>query len=296
MPSVLSASLVCSKLEYLGHYIDKNRVSTDPRKIAAVAEWPTPKTIKQLRGFLGLGGYYKRFIRSYGILSRPLTDLLKKGSFMWSEEAQATFDKLKELITTAPTLALPDFEKEFVVEIDAYDRGIGEVLIQDKHPLAFIRNALAPKHFGMLVYEKELLSVVYAVGKWTYYLTGRHFIIRTDHKSLKFMLEQRLHNDSQFRWITKLMGYDYEIRYKPRKENTVANAFSKVQAPGLFSISLMQYQPTLLDQIKKSWEEDVLLKSVIQRAKAGELGASPYTWHQELLKKEANWWWVISRK
>lgn len=112
--------------------------------------------------------------------------------------------------------------------MDACDNGIGAVLLQDQQPLAFISKASAPKHYGLSVYEKELLSVVYAMGKWTHYLTRRHFVIQTDHKSMKFLLEQRLHNESQLRWLIKLMGYHYKICYKPGKDNIVTDALSRV--------------------------------------------------------------------
>lgn len=146
---------------------------------------------------------------------------------------------LKKLLTTAPTLALPDFNKEFMVEIDDCDRGIWVILLQEQHPLAYISKALVPNHYGLFVYENELLSVSYAVGKLTHYLTERNFVIRTDHKSLKFLLEQKLHNKSQFRWLTKLEGYDYEICYKQGNDNKVVDALSRVQVLELFSISLI---------------------------------------------------------
>lgn len=203
----------------------------------------------------------------YGVLSRPLKNLLKKETFLWNEEAQEAFESLKKLLTTSPMLALPDFKMEFIVETDACDRGIRAVLMQGQHPLAYISKAQAPKHYGLSVYKKELLSMVYAIGKWTHYLAGRHFVIRTYHKSLKFLLERRLHNESQFRWLTKLMGYDYEICYKQGRDNKVADALSRIQGPELFSISLMQYQPTLLDHIKQSWEEDERLRIILHQAK-----------------------------
>lgn len=109
----------CPQVEYLGHYIDVEGVSTDPMKVAAVTDWPILNTIKQLRGFLGLSGYYRQFIKGNGVLSRPLNNLLKKEAFIWNGEAQETFEVLKKLLTTAPTLALPDFSKDFVVETDA---------------------------------------------------------------------------------------------------------------------------------------------------------------------------------
>lgn len=116
---------------------------TDPKKVEAVGNWPIPQNIKQLRRFLGLAGYYRRFIRSYGMLSKPLTDLLRKDSFMWSEEAAAAFKNLKHALTTSPVLALPSPNKEFVVETDACGQGIGAILMPEGHLVAYISKALA---------------------------------------------------------------------------------------------------------------------------------------------------------
>ena len=153
------------KVEYLGHFIQASGVSTDPAKIKAVKEWPVPKNLKDLRGFLGLARYYRRFAKHFGTIARPLTVLTKKDAFNWNEEAHEAFVELKETLCTAPVLALPRFDKQFIVETDACGVGIGAVLMQEGHPLAYISRHLKGNQLHLSIYEKELLAVVYAVQK-----------------------------------------------------------------------------------------------------------------------------------
>jgi hypothetical protein len=130
----------------LGHIIGDEGVKTDPTKIQAVQNWPTPQNQKQLRGFLGLSGYYRKFIKGYGAISKPHTELLKKNvPFLWTPDLQSSFEALKHVLVNAPVLSLPNFKKQFVQETDASDKGVGVVLMQDNHPIAYLSKALGPK-------------------------------------------------------------------------------------------------------------------------------------------------------
>ncbi|KAL8107545.1 hypothetical protein AgCh_024095 [Apium graveolens] len=191
-------------------------------------DWPRPKSVKSLRGFLGLTGYYRRFIKGYGILSKPLTQLLKRGQFTWNNEAENAFIQLKEVMSNTHVLAVPDFSKPLVIETDACNTGIGAVMMQNGQPIAFLSKALGPKHLGLSTYKKELLAVIIATQKWRSYLLGHHFIIRTDQEALKYLMEQKITIGLQQRWLSKLMGFDYSVLYKRGKENIVADALSSV--------------------------------------------------------------------
>lgn len=250
-------------IEYLGHFISAAGVSTDPEKIKAIENWPIPTSQKQLRSFLGLANYYRRFIQGYSIIARPLTNLLKKDGFLWNLEATAAFDNLKAALMHTPVLALPNFDKDFVVETDASNTGIGAVLMQESHPICYISRALGPRHQGLSVYEKELLAVVHAVQTWSSYLTHRPFIIKTDQKSLKYLLDQKVTTPFQHMWLSKLMGYTYEIQYKQGKENHAADALSRVTGAQLLHIALSQAHEGLLDSLKLLWQTDTNLKKVI---------------------------------
>lgn len=216
-----------SQVVYLGHVISVQGVAADPNKIEHMVSWPRPQSLKALRGFLGLTGYYRRFIQGYGKICQPLNLLLRKDAFQWNSEAESAFLQLKHVMTTAPVLALPDYSKTFVLECDASGRGVGAVLMQEGRPLAFYSKALSPTRLGLSTYEKELLAVVMFVTKWRHYLLGRHFQIKTDHQSLKFLLEQKITTLMQQKWLSKLMGFDYEITYRTGKTNVVADAYQE---------------------------------------------------------------------
>ena len=275
------------QVEYLGHVISSKGVATDPQKIQAMVDWPIPKNLKQLRGFLGLTGYYRRFIKGYAVISSPLTALLKKNAFGWDGIAQIAFERLKNAMVNALVLKLPDFNEVFIVETDASGVGIGAVLQQQGHPIAFLSKTLAPKHQMLSTYEKEFLAVLQALDKWRGYLLDRHFVIKTDHFSLKYLLDQRITTPTQMKWLPKLMGYDYEILYKKGSENVVADALSRVQSGAeLSQISVNTLSSVLYEEIKQAWTSDPELRALILQLQADTSSAKHYLWtNGQLLRK-----------
>ncbi|XP_035542078.1 uncharacterized protein K02A2.6-like [Juglans regia] len=188
---------VVGEIEYLGHVINANGVMVDPSKIATMLEWPEPKNVKALRGFLGLTGYYRKFIKGYGTIAALLTELLKKNSFEWNGKAKKAFEELKQAVSQPPVLRLPDFNSPFTIECDACGTGLGDVLMQAGQPISYMSKGLKGKALLLSTYEKELLALVTAVQKWRTYLLGQVFIIKTDQEALKYLLEQRIGTEMQ---------------------------------------------------------------------------------------------------
>ncbi|GJR39964.1 putative mitochondrial protein [Tanacetum coccineum] len=275
------------QVEYLGHVLSAKGVATDPSKIEAMKSWPVPKNIKELRGFLGLTGYYRRFIKGYAILSQPLTSLLRKNAYQWSDAAQTAFDTLKKAMTQSPVLALPNFKTEFVVETDASGIGLGAVLQQGGHPIAYLSKTLVPKHQSLSTYEKELMAIILALEKWRGYLLDRHFKIKTDHFSLKYLLDQRLSTPFQTKWLPKLLGYDYEIIYKKGADNAAADALSRLSTSVEFNSLLMSsIEPELLNKIKASWQTDVDVQLLIQKLETQAMPNTKFSWEKGELRRK----------
>nr|GEX20581.1 putative mitochondrial protein [Tanacetum cinerariifolium] len=252
------------QVKYLGHIISAQGVSIDPSKIEGMQKWPIPLTLKQLRGFLGLTGYYRRFIKDYASISQPLVALTKKDAFKWNPSAELAYYKLKEAMVKAPVLALPNFEQEFVVETDASGKGIRAVLCQNGHPIVYWSKTLSAKHQALSTYEKEFLAVVAA-----FRIFGSSGSIR------------------QFKWLPKLLGYDYEIVYKKGSENVIADALSRMNSSGeLLQISVSSISSGVWDKVKDSWKNNLDTQNLIKSLEHHSYKGNKYSWTGEILKRK----------
>jgi hypothetical protein len=264
------------KVEYLGFVISAEGVSTDPAKVEAITQWPTPKNVTQLRSFLGLAGYYRRFIKSFGITCRPLFDALKKDAFHWSDKQDKAFQLLKTSMTQAPVLALPNYSLPFVLEADASGYGIGAVLMQKGQPIAFLSKSLGPKAAAWSTYDKEALAIIEAIKKWKHYFASSSIIIRTDQQSLKHIQEQKLTEGIQHKLLIKLLGYKFTVEYKKGKENKVADALSRVKY-ALQTLATTAAVPVWIKEVVNSYKQDKKCSDLIAELAIAPTGHPPYT-------------------
>ena len=283
---------------FLGHVINKQGIHVDPKKVEVVVQWERPKNVTEIRSFLGLAGYYRRFVEDFSILAAPLTQLTRKGvKFEWNEKREQSFQMLKEKLTSAPILALPVPGIEFVVYSDASKQGLGCVLMQRDRVIAYASRQLKTHEVNYPTHDLELAAIVFALKIWRHYLYGEKCHVFTDHKSLKFLMSQKDLNSRQRRWLELIKDYDLVIDYHPGKANVVADALSRKSSSSLANIQsfylplLIQFRelqlnldstsegallakftlrPTLIDKIKELQEVDDELKGWRQKCVDGQ--------------------------
>jgi len=215
-------------VHFLGHVISGKGVAVDPSKVQTVLNWHAPCSPSKIRSFLGLAGYYRRFIQDFSVLASPLTQLTRKDvKFVWSEQCEQSFQELKARLTSAPVLSLPCGSGGFVVYADASKLGLGFVLMQHGKVIAYAFRQLKDHELNYPTHDLELAAVVHALKIWRHYLYGEKFEVFTDHKSLKYIFSQKDLNMRQRRWMEFLKDYEFEMLYYPGKANVVADALSR---------------------------------------------------------------------
>jgi hypothetical protein len=262
---VSKCSFAQHSVAYLGHMLSEDGVATDPSKVRAILDWPRPTTLRALHGFLGLAGYYRKFVRNFGILVHPLTELLKKYvPFVWTDAQQTAFSALQSALSSTPVQALPDFQWPFHIDMDASGIGIGAVLHQDGHPIAFIGKALCPRNRRLSTYEKEYLAIQLVVEHWNHYLIQGEFFIHTDHRSLIHLNEHCLNTVWQQKIFTKLLGLSYKIVYKKGADNTIADALSRRDTENL-QMAVSSPLPQWLSDIAHSYSASPLAQDILSK-------------------------------
>lgn len=239
------------EVSYLGHVITEEGVQPDPKTTESVVNFPLPKNAKDVKSFLGLAGYYRRFVKNFSQISKPLTNLLKKDAeFNWNDLCKEAFSKLKELLSQRPLLQYPDFSRPFIVTTDASNVAIGAILSQGSIgsdlPISYISRTLNKAEQNYSTTEKELLAIVWAVKQFRPYIYGHKFMVVTDHKPLTWLFNVTDPGARLVRWRLQLEEYDYDIVYKPGTLNTNADALSRIST----ICSMMPIQ----DQVASDYE------------------------------------------
>ena len=263
------------QLNFLGHLVSAKGITPDPEKLAVINDWPPLRSVKEVQSFLGLANYYRRFVPAFATIAKPLTMLLQKDvNFRWTDSEQASFDEIKRLLTSAQVLQLPDPQRPFIVSTDASNYAIGAVLQQrdehgNIHPVAFESKTLNPAELRYPIREKELRAIIHALDKWRPYLFGNRVIIQTDHESLRYLKTQPKLTPRLARWLDFLEEFDYEIQYKPGKDNVVPDAISRRpdlhdHAEAIDMIQIQLEQP-ILQEIKDTTRTDDFAKEIIEQ-------------------------------
>ena len=262
------------RVSFLGYVVTPQGIEVDQAKVEAIHSWPVPCTVTQVRSFLGLAGFYRRFVKDFSTIAAPLHELTKKGAtFTWAATQQDAFNTLKDKLTHAPLLQLPDFNKTFELECDASGIGLGGVLLQEGKPVAYFSEKLSGPSLNYSTYDKELLALVRTLETWQHYLWPKEFVIHSDHESLKHIRSQAKLNRRHAKWVEFIESFPYVIKHKKGKENIIADALSRRYT----MLSQLDFKIFGLETIKEQYAHDNDFKDVLLNCQEGK------TWNRFVL-------------
>jgi len=248
-------------MPFLGHVISAAGLEVDDAKVKAVQTWPQPTTLTELRSFLGMVCYYRKFIKDHAKIAVPLYKLLRKDTpYQWNDDCQRAFIQMKTCLTTTPVLTIANMTQPLEVTTDASDCTIGAVLTQNKKPVAYESRKMNEHEINYAIHEKEALAIVHALRTWRVYLEGQKFIVYTDHHSLQFLESQKNITRRQARWLELLQNFDFKIQYIKGKSNVVADALSR--RPHLNTISTLQLDEKLIESIKEKYKTSSWIQEI----------------------------------
>jgi hypothetical protein len=250
------------QVHYLGHIISEEGVAVDPGKIRSIMEWPTPKDIFDIRSFIVLAGYYRRFIKGFSKIGCPITTLQKKDvKFTWTSKCEERFQELKCLLTHAPVLNISDPDNEFLMCTNSYKEGLRGVLMQEAHVICYASRKLNGHEINYVTHDLELATIVHALKMWRHYLMGKIFLLMIDHCGLRHLFDQPKHNARQARWMALLSEFDFKIKHIKGKENIVADTLSRsVKMIHLAAVSTCETD--VRERIKNAQETYAFFKTV----------------------------------
>ncbi|RVX03852.1 Transposon Tf2-2 polyprotein [Vitis vinifera] len=278
------------EITFLGHKISAGLIRMDKGKVQAIMEWTVPSKVTELRSFLGLANYYRRFIKGYSKTVSPLTDLLKKDNqWDWSRQCQMAFESLKEAMSTEPVLRLPDLDLPFEVQTDASDRALGGVLVQEGHPVAFESRKLNNAEQRYSTHEKEMTAVVHCLRQWRHYLLGSIFTVVTDNVTNTFFKTQKKLSPRQARWQEFLADFNFEWLHRPGRHNTVADVLSRKELI-TYITALSEVISDFNEKIKHAAEQDAAYGRLRQQVKEGVIRR--YWLEGDLLVAKGGRWYV----
>jgi len=218
--NIAKSKFCMTEIKYLGFVIGHGELKVDPDKVSAIEKFPAPTTVKQLRRFLGLAGWYRRFVDNYATIAVPLTDLLKKNKVLsWTQAAEDAFNQLKTKLVSSPILRTPNFKKPLILLCDANLYGLGCVLAQEDEdgvelPIAYMSEKLSKAQRNYSVTELECLAFIKGINKFRAYVEGQDFCVITDHASLQWLMRQKDLSGRLARWSIRLQGFSFTIKHR----------------------------------------------------------------------------------